>query len=183
MKRFWKLSYLICNSYDTPKDKDNKILIKHNETIDKVSTDFFKRKSYNTAIAAVMEFFNSLSKSIDGESISYESAKICISTIAKLLYPITPHISFAILSETKADKASNPQWPEKIEGIDAGQEVQIIVQINGKLRSRINTKSDLNEEEILKIALEDQKTKEYLGGSDILKTIYVPNKLINFVIK
>ena len=183
LKRFWKLSYLICNSYDVPKDKDNKILIKHNETIDKVSTDFFKRKSYNTAIAAVMEFFNSLSKSIDGESISYESAKICISTIAKLLYPITPHISFAILSETKADKASNPQWPEKIEGIDAGQEVQIIVQINGKLRSRINTKSDLNEEEILKIALEDQKTKEYLGGSDILKTIYVPNKLINFVIK
>jgi leucyl-tRNA synthetase len=183
LKRFWKLSYLICNSYDTPKDKDNKILIKHNETIDKVSTDFFKRKSYNTAIAAVMEFFNSLSKSIDGESISYESAKICISTIAKLLYPITPHISFAILSETKADKASNPQWPEKIEGIDAGQEVQIIVQINGKLRSRINTKSDINEEEILKIALEDQKTKEYLGGSDILKTIYVPNKLINFVIK
>ena len=183
LKRFWKLSYLICNSYDTPKDKDNKILIKHNETIDKVSTDFFKRKSYNTAIAAVMEFFNSLSKSIDGESISYESAKICISTIAKLLYPITPHISFAILSETKADKASNPQWPEKIEGIDAGQEVQIIVQINGKLRSRINTKSDLKEEEILKIALEDQKTKEYLGGSDILKTIYVPNKLINFVIK
>ena len=183
LKRFWKLSYLICNSYDTPKDKDNKILIKHNETIDKVSTDFFKRKSYNTAIAAVMEFFNSLSKSIDGESISNESAKICISTIAKLLYPITPHISFAILSETKADKASNPQWPEKIEGIDAGQEVQIIVQINGKLRSRINTKSDLNEEEILKIALEDQKTKEYLGGSDILKTIYVPNKLINFVIK
>ena len=183
LKRFWKLSYLICNSYDTPKDKDNKILIKHNETIDKVSTDFFKRKSYNTAIAAVMEFFNSLSKSIDEESISYESAKICISTIAKLLYPITPHISFAILSETKADKASNPQWPEKIEGIDAGQEVQIIVQINGKLRSRINTKSDLKEEEILKIALDDQKTKEYLGGSDILKTIYVPNKLINFVIK
>ena len=106
---------MICNSYDAPKDKDNKILIKHNETIDKVSTDFFKRKSYNTAIAAVMEFFNSLSKSIDEESISCESAKICISTIAKLLYPITPHISFAILSETKSDKASNPQWPEKIE--------------------------------------------------------------------
>ena len=183
LKRFWKLSYLICNSYDAPKDKDDKILIKHNETIDKVSTDFFKRKSFNTAIAAVMEFFNSLSKSVDEQSISHESAKICISTMAKLLYPITPHICFAILSETKADKASNPEWPEKIEGIDAGQEVQIIVQINGKLRSRINTKFDLKKEEILKIALEDQKTKEYLAKSDILKTIYIPNKLINFVIK
>ena len=80
-------------------------------------------------------------------------------------------------------KRQNPQWPEKIEGIDAGQEVQIIVQINGKLRSRIYAKSDLNEEEVLKIALEDQKTKQYLAESDILKTIYVPNKLINFVIK
>ena len=183
LKRFWKLSYLICNSYNAPKDKDNKILIKHNETIDKVSTDFFKRKSYNTAIAAVMEFFNNLSKSIDEESISHESAKICISTMAKLLYPITPHICFAILSEMKTDKASNPEWPEKIEGIDADQEVQIIVQINGKLRSRINTKTDLKEEEILEIALEDEKTKEYLAEADILKTIYIPNKLINFVIK
>ena len=183
LKRFWKLSYLICNSYNAPQDKDNKILIKHNETIDKVSTDFFKRKSYNTAIAAVMEFFNNLSKSIDEESISHESAKICISTMAKLLYPIPPHICFAILSEMKTDKASNPEWPEKIEGIDADQEVQIIVQINGKLRSRINTKTDLKEEEILEIALEDEKTKEYLAEADILKTIYIPNKLINFVIK
>ena len=183
LKRFWKLSYLICNSYDVPKDKDNKLLIKHNETIDKVSTDLFKRKSYNTAIAAVMEFFNSLSRSVDEESISHESAKICISTMAKLLYPITPHICFTILSEIKSEKASNPEWPDKIEGVDVDQEVQIIVQINGKLRSRIYAKSDLNEEEVLKIALEDQKTKQYLAESDILKTIYVPNKLINFVIK
>ena len=183
LKRFWKLSYQIRNSYDVPKDKDNKILIKHNETIDKVSIDLFKRKSYNTAIAAVMEFFNSLSRSVDEESISHESAKICISTMAKLLYPITPHICFTILSEIKSEKASNPDWPDKIEGVDVDQEVQIIVQINGKLRSRIYAKSDLNEEEVLKIALEDQKTKQYLAESDILKTIYIPNKLINFVIK
>ena len=183
LKRFWKLSYQIRNSYDVPKDKDNKILIKHNETIDKVSTDLFKRKSYNTAIAAVMEFFNSLSRSVDEESISHESAKICISTMAKLLYPITPHICFTILSEIKSEKVTNPEWPDKIEGVDVDQEVQIIVQINGKLRSRIYAKSDLNEEEVLKIALEDQKTKQYLAESDILKTIYIPNKLINFVIK
>ena len=130
-----------------------------------------------------MEFFNSLSRSVDEESISHESAKICISTMAKLLYPITPHICFTILSEIKSENASNPEWPDKIEGVDVGQEVQIIVQINGKLRSRINAKSDLNEEEILKIAQDDQKIKEYLAESDILKTIYVPNKLINFVIK
>ena len=130
-----------------------------------------------------MEFFNSLSRSVDEESISHESAKICITTMAKLLYPITPHICFTILSEIKSEKASNPEWPDKIEGVDVGQEVQVIVQINGKLRSKINVKSDLKEEEIVKIALEDQKTKEYLAKASILKTIYIPNKLINFVIK
>ena len=78
LKRFWKLSYLICNSYNVSKDKDNRVLTKHNETIDKVSTDLFKRKSYNTAIAAVMEIFNSMSRSIDDKTISHELSLIHI---------------------------------------------------------------------------------------------------------
>ena len=98
LKRLWKLSYIINNSYNTKKDQNNRLLIKHNQTIDKVTTDIFHRKSYNTAIAAVMEFFNSLSKSVDEETISDESARKCILTILKLLFPITPHICFTVLS-------------------------------------------------------------------------------------
>ena len=183
LKRFWKLSYLINNSYSVLEDKNNKILVKHNETIDKVSTDMFERKSYNTAIAAIMEFFNSLSKSIDEEAISQEYASICICTIAKLLYPITPHICFAVLSELKSDEAHDPQWPERIEGVDDDKEVQIIIQINGKLRSKITAQSGLPEDEILKIIQRDQKSTEYIGNSTISKVIYVQDKLINFVIK
>ena len=183
LKRFWKLSYLINKSYNVSEDKNNKILIKHNETIDKVSTDIFERKSYNTAIAAIMELFNSLSKSVDEESISHNYARVCIHTLAKLLYPITPHISFAILSGLDADDASNPKWPEKIEGVDDKKEVQIIVQINGKLRSKIIAQAGLHEDEILKIVQKDKKSLEYLGDSSISKTIYVQDKLINFVIK
>jgi len=73
-------------------------------------------------------------------------------------------------------------WPEKIEGVDVGQEVQIIIQINGKLRGKINVKAGLGKEEVLKIAEEDQKIKEYIADSSISKVIFVPNKLINLVI-
>ena len=183
LKRLWRLSYSIENSYSILEDKNNTILIKHNETIDKVSRDIFERKSYNTAIAAIMEFFNTLTKSVDEESISQEYAKVCMSTIVKLLYPITPHICFTILSELKADEANDPKWPEKITGIDDKKEVQIIVQINGKLRSRIIARSGLKEDEVLKIVEKDKKSKEYLADSSILKTIYIPDKLINFVTK
>ena len=183
LKRLWKLSYLINDSYSISGDENNKILIKHNETIDKVTADIFERKSYNTAIAAIMEFFNSLSKSVDEKSISQKHARVCTCTIAKLLYPITPHICFTILSVFEAEEATNPQWPEKIDGIDDNKEVQIIVQINGKLRSKIITQVGLQEDEILKIIQKDPKSREYLVGSNILKTIYIKDKLINFVIK
>ncbi len=182
LKRLWKLSYIINNSYNTKKDQNNRLLIKHNQTIDKVTTDIFHRKSYNTAIAAVMEFFNSLSKSVDEETISDESARKCILTILKLLFPITPHICFTVLSVFDSNEAHNPSWPSKIDGLAGTEEVQIIIQINGKLRGKINVKAGLGKEEVLKIAEEDQKIKEYIADSSISKVIFVPNKLINLVI-
>ncbi len=182
LKRLWKLSYIINNSYNTKKDQNNRLLIKHNQTIDKVTTDIFHRKSYNTAIAAVMEFFNSLSKSVDEETISDESARKCILTILKLLFPITPHICFTVLSVFDSNEAHNPSWPSKIDGLAGTEEVQIIIQINGKLRGKINVKAGLGKEEVLKIAEKDQKIKEYIADSSISKVIFVPNKLINLVI-
>ncbi len=182
LKRFWKLSYIIHSGSYKCDNNNYSILIKHNETIDKVTRDVFKRKSYNTAIAAIMEFFNALSKSIDDKSITCEYAKKCINTIAKLLNPFTPHISFSLLSAT-GDDALSPSWPEKIDGVNISKEVEIIIQINGKLRSRIKTQSGLTKDEILKIANNDSKTREYLDNSEILKTIYIENKLLNFVTK
>ena len=99
------------------------------------------------------------------------------------MYPITPHICFSILSENNAEDASNPTWPQKIDGVDKDKEVEIIIQIDGKLRSKVNIKSGFNKEDIMKIAVNDEKIKKYLANCDIAKEIYVPNKLINFVTK
>ncbi len=183
LKRLWKLSYFINNSYINNTDKSNELLIKHNKTVDKVTVDIFERQSYNTAVAAIMEFFNSLSKSVDEQSVSSEYAKKCINTISKLLYPITPHICFAILSNNEGREVIDPTWPEKIDGVESNQEIEIIIQINGKLRSRINIQSGLSEEDIMTAAANDEKTKEYLAQGNIVKKIYVPKKLVNFVVK
>tara|TARA_Y100000389_G_scaffold123142_1_gene120420 strand:+ start:990 stop:3407 length:2418 start_codon:yes stop_codon:yes gene_type:complete len=183
LKRLWKLSYLISNCSSQNTDNNNKLLIKHNETIKKVTTDIFQRKSYNTAIAAIMEFYNSLSRCFDENTISKDVATKCIDTIARLLYPITPHICYSILLTVNSDQALNPTWPQKINDIDNNQEIQIIVQINGKLRSKLLVKPGLNKEDVLKLAKNDQKTNEHITKCEIIKIIYVPNKLINFVIK
>ena len=115
--------------------------------------------------------------------MSSHTATKSIETIAKLLYPITPHICHAVLSEFNEDQALNPIWPEIFDTVDENQEVQIIIQINGKLRSRIDINTKLSKEEVIKLAKDDCKVQEYINDKEIVKLIYVPNKLINFVIK
>ena len=184
LKRFWKLSCSIKLSNRVTNDSNNnKLLIKLNETIEKVTTDIFDRKSYNTAIAAIMECYNLLSKYFETNTISNNTASQSIEALAKLMYPITPHICYGILSEFNNKHASNPEWPEKFDVVQDDVEIQIIIQINGKLRSRLSINSRIDEQELIKISKEDNKVQEFLKNKDIIKTIYVPNKLINFVIK
>jgi leucyl-tRNA synthetase len=130
-----------------------------------------------------MELLNFISKNFEAKTMSSHTATKSIETIAKLLYPITPHICHAVLSEFNEDQALNPIWPEIFDTVDENQEVQIIIQINGKLRSRIDINTKLSKEEVIKIAKDDCKVQEYINDKEIVKLIYVPNKLINFVIK
>jgi leucyl-tRNA synthetase len=184
LKRFWKLCYLIkISNKNEYTSNDNNILIKINHTISKVTKDIFERKSYNTAIAAIMEMFNFLSKNFEAKTISSQIAKKCIETIAKLLYPITPHICYAVLLEFDKNQALCPVWPKSFDTVEDNQEFQLIIQINGKLRSRINISSKLSKNEVMKLVENDDKVKEYIKDKEIVKSIYIPNKLINFVIK
>jgi leucyl-tRNA synthetase len=184
LKRFWKLSYSIKLSKEYINDSnDNKLLNKLNYTIDKVSADIFERKSYNTAIAAMMEFYNLLSKFFQEKTISNDIASQCIQVLAKLLYPITPHICYAVLYEFDNNYASNPNWPEKFDVANHEEEIQIIIQINGKLRSKLNIKLGTDEKEAIKLAKEDNKILELIKDKNIIKIIYITDRLVNFVIK
>lgn len=145
-------------------------------TIQKVSEDIEQMK-YNTAISALMSFLNIVSAK---SNITKEEYKVLL----LLLNPFAPHITEELYQRAGFEGRIYQQtWPTFDPEKCKVSEIEMVVQINGKLRSKFSAKADATKEEILQMAKEDPKTQEYLAGKEIVKEIYVPNKLVNFVIR
>jgi leucyl-tRNA synthetase len=147
--------------------------VARHRTIKKVTEDI-RRNGFNTAVAAMMEFVNELYKS----GASREDLVV----LAKLLKPFAPHLASEMLEKLGADDVW-PEWDEKYLTEDM---VEVIVQLNGKLRARVEVATDAatDEEQVKKLVLVDEKVKTVLDGKKIVKTIVVPrNRLVNFVVK
>ena len=182
LNRVWDLSTrdadeIISNDEN---NKDFEILI--NSTIKKVSEDL-ERFKFNTSISALMEYTNSLSK-IWSAGCNNEIWKESIIILIKLLAPMAPHITEE-LWELKGQKFSVhnqefPSWDDQLISTDAKT---IVVQINGKVRSQFDIEGTKSEEEVFEIALNNEKVKENIAGKEIIKKIYVKDKLVNFVVR
>ena len=154
------------------------------KTIAKVSDDIGRRQTFNTAIAAVMELMNKLTKA------SLESAQDravmaeALSAVVRMLYPITPHICFelwqALGNESNIDTA---EWVKADEAAMVEDEKLIVVQVNGKVRGKVTVPATSSEEEIKAAAKADPNVAKFLDGKEILKEIYIPLKMLNFVVK
>ena len=166
-------------------DDSKKLNRKTHQTIKKVTEDIEERFHFNTAISAVMELVNSIyqfdaEKQNDTASLSV--LRGAIENAVLLLSPIIPHICEE-LWERLGGKESiiKAPWPTFDEEVIKEDEIIIVVQINGKLRSRITVSSSCCEEDIKEKALDSDRVKELLAEKEIKKMIYVPNKLINIV--
>ena len=192
LKRLWALSYSIIekknmNSGDQSADDnqpDSIILNKKiHSTIKKVTSDIFERQNFNTAIAAMMELLNELTKFNSKHTDSNNTLIFGVETLVKLLSPIAPHITHKIWIELNHSKpVILEKWPQADENVLTDVKVEIIVQINGKLRSRISVDHDETENEVVEKACACQNINKYLDRGKIKKVIFVKNKLINFVI-
>ena len=182
LNRLWDISTrdadeLISNDEN---NKDFEILI--NSTIKKVSEDL-ERFKFNTSISTLMEYTNSLSK-IWSAGCNNDLWKESIIILIKLLAPMAPHITEE-LWELKGQKfcvhnQEFPSWDDQLISTDAKT---IVVQINGKVRSQFDIEGTKSEEEVFEIALNNEKVKENITGKEIIKKIYVKDKLVNFVVK
>tara|TARA_B100002019_G_scaffold233987_1_gene208104 strand:+ start:3651 stop:6086 length:2436 start_codon:yes stop_codon:yes gene_type:complete len=182
LNRVWDLSTrdadeIISNDEN---NKDFEILI--NSTIKKVSEDL-ERFKFNTSISTLMEYTNSLSK-IWSAGCNNDLWKESIIILIKLLAPMAPHITEE-LWELKGQKFSVhnqefPSWDDELISTDAKT---IVVQINGKVRSQFDIDGTKSEEEVFEIALNNEKVKENIAGKEIIKKIYVKDKLVNFVVR
>ncbi len=178
LDRIWRLfttdegtlAEKVQNSTDTTLEKS------YHQTVKKVTEDF-EHLRFNTAISQMMVFINDCYKA---EVIPTEYAE----GFVKLLAPIAPHVAeelWQILgySETISYEA----WPTYDESKLVDDEIEVIVQVNGKLRSKVKVAKDASKEQLEQIAQEDEKVKEFTEGKQIIKVIAVPGKLVNIVVK
>ena len=154
------------------------------KTIAKVSDDIGRRQTFNTAIAAVMELMNKLTRApLESEQDRAVMAE-ALSAVVRMLYPITPHICFelwkALGNESTIDHA---EWVKADEAAIVEDEKLIVVQVNGKVRGKVTVAADADEETVKAVAFADENVKKFTENTQILKVIYVPGKLLNMVVK
>ena len=154
------------------------------KTIAKVSDDIGRRQTFNTAIAAVMELMNKLTKASLESDQDRAVMSEALSAVVRMLYPITPHICFelwqALGNESNIDTA---EWVKADEAAMVEDEKLIVVQVNGKVRGKVTVPATSSEEEIKATAKADPNVAKFLDGKEILKEIYIPLKMLNFVVK
>jgi leucyl-tRNA synthetase len=147
-------------------------------------TDDIERLRFNTMIAALMEFTNYLSKVKEAGSVSKTDWQEAIKTLLVLMAPSTPHITEELWEQTGHDYSiHNQDWPQWDKELARDEEVTLVVQVNGKLRDRITVPVSITEEEAKQTALESPKVRPHIEGKQMVKEIYVPQKLVNLVVK
>ena len=173
LERVWRLYH-----EDSREFKDNSNLDKvYNQTVKKVTEDY-ETMNFNTAISQMMIFVNAVYKE---DSWNEEYAK----GLVKLLNPIVPHITEEIWSEVfkNTESIAHESWPTYDESKLVDNTYELVVQVNGKVRGKIEVSSDISDEEIKSKAREIENVQRFIEGHEIVKEIVVPKKLVSIVIK
>ena len=173
LERIWGLMDGVIDS-DEYRDK---LVAPMHRTIKKVSADIEEMK-FNTAIAALMSLINTISE-IDGKVTRGE-----LKTILLLLSPFAPHLCEEMWEQMNYGGTINDQkWPEYDESKCVDNEVEIVVQINGKIRARLNVSVDEAQDSVIEKAKQNEKVAAEISGKTVVKELYVKGKLVNIVIR
>ena len=166
----------------TPEDKALNYQL--NKTIKKVSDDVGGRFSFNTAISSIMELVNELYKYKQLKNVNMPLLDKAIKSTILVLSPFTPHICEELWSDLgEKSRIYNVLWPEYDESALVLDEVEIIVQVNGKLKDKLTMSKDSSKEMLEEAARNSDKVQEAIGDLNIVKAIVIPGKLVNFVAK
>ena len=155
---------------------------KTHETINKVNDDYGRRNTFNTAIAAVMELLNEVGKLSGNEPQTQAVRHEALSSAVLLLSPIAPHICHSLWHQLgNTDAVANAAWPELDESALVRSSVEMVVQVNGKVRAKIQVAVDAPKDRVEAMALEDSNVQRFIEGVTVRKIIVVPGRLVNIV--
>ena len=182
LNRVWVLTQEFLASEKNSSSENLPEIRKSQHKVIKKVTDDFRRESLNTAVAALMEFTNELYKFKTAGF--YPEWKEILEDLLKLLAPFAPHLSSELWQQLgNSDFIDNAGWPKWNDEFLAESKVQVIVQVNGKLRGKIEVSKDAEQAEILEIARNEENVAKHLAEKEIVKEIFVKGKLVNFVVK
>jgi leucyl-tRNA synthetase len=167
---------------DSINDEQKNLRRKTHETISKVNDDYGRRNTFNTAIAAVMELLNEVAKLNDQQPQSIAVRHEALTSAVLLLSPIAPHICHRLWHALgNTDAVANASWPVLDETALVRSSIEMVVQVNGKVRGKIQVSADASKDAVEKMALEDANVLRFTEGVSIRKIIVVPGRLVNIV--
>lgn len=171
LERVWGLQEILTDG----EDYRDELKASFHKTIKKVSEDIETLK-FNTAIAAMMSLLNEIYNT--GSINKAELNAFCI-----MLNPFAPHITEEIYQSQFGEILNKQPWVKFNEELCKEDKIEIVIQVNGKLKAKLMVNADADKDSVLEIAAQEEKVKEALNGKNVLKQIYVQNKLVNFVAK
>jgi leucyl-tRNA synthetase len=182
LARLWRLAAEAAQLAEEPAGGDpSDLLRKAHWAIDKVTNDLSGRFAFNTAIAAVIELVN------DGyrfkDSAPAADLRFAVATAGSLIFPFAPHLGAEVYELMTGRRVWEEPWPEADPALLAADVVELVVQVNGKLRDRLQVPAGAPREEQERLARESPRVEAHLDGGEIVKTIVVPDKLVNFVVR
>ena len=189
LKRVWKLVYDFAQGEKavaltglTLNSEQKTLRRELHKTISKVSDDIGRRNTFNTAIAAIMELMNHLSKAKTESAEDRAVMQEAIQALVLMLAPIVPHMAHHLWQQIgNGELVEDTLWPQVDESALVEDEKLIIVQVNGKLRAKITVAADAEKEQVETLGLSEENVAKFIEGKTVRKVIYVPGKLLNIV--
>jgi leucyl-tRNA synthetase len=191
LARLWRLGREVAGrtevggSTDGADAEARELLVKAHWAIDKVTRDIDPRFQLNTAIAAVMELVNEIYRLKDGlypDPTGAATVRFATATAASLLFPFAPHLCSEVYEWLEGKRVWEQPWPEADPELLERETYILIVQVNGKLRDRIEVSADTPEEDLIELAKASENVKRHLDGKAVTKEIVVPGRLVNLVV-
>ena len=177
VRRLWRVVSEVAENAPPSAPTDGPLARKTHWAIAKVTDDIGRRFAFNTAIAAVMELVNELSREPAGPD-----SRFAAETVVSLIQPYAPHVSEELWARLGHERLWEAPWPVADPALLEVDTVEVVVQVNGKIRDRLHVSPDLGEDELVALARASERVREHLNGGEPTRTVVVPGKLVNFVV-
>jgi leucyl-tRNA synthetase len=176
VRRLWRVVTEVVEGAPAGEPEGGPLARKAHATIAKVSDDVGRRFAFNTGIAAVMELINELSKDPVGRD-----SRFAAETAVSLIQPYAPHVAEELWERLGYERLWEAPWPVADPAMLEVDTIEVVVQVNGRIRDRLHVSPELAEDELVALARASERIGEYLDGGEPRRTVVVPGKLVNFV--